>query len=324
MRFSLKLAAGALLAAATLAGPANADDSSKQLYIIGVFHADVSNSFSSVVKKGVEQAGKDLNVKVEFVGPDKFDVVAEGQLIEGAIAKKPDGIFVSLADCDALKPAVQDAIKAGIPVMSFNAGASCFKDVGSLVHVAEDGVKAGYGAGQRLVKLGAKNVLCLIHEAGNAFLEDRCKGMAQAVTEAGGKITNIATSLADPSVTKGAIESAFLKDPSIDAIGGEWGGGPSPAVIDQALTELKLQGKVIVSYFDPGLDTLQMVKEGKIAFETSQVPFNQGYLPVEFLAAYIRYGVLPGGPEAVVDNGGFFIDKDNVDKILGLVQGGIY
>lgn len=31
----------------------------KQLYIIGVFHADVSNSFSSVVKRGVEQAGKD-------------------------------------------------------------------------------------------------------------------------------------------------------------------------------------------------------------------------------------------------------------------------
>jgi simple sugar transport system substrate-binding protein len=317
----VKFAMGAL-ALAALAAPAHADD--KQLYIIGVFHADVSNSFSSVVKKGVEQAGKDLNVKVEFVGPDKFDVVAEGQLIEAAIAKKPDGMFVSLADCDALKPAVQDAIKAGIPVMSFNAGASCFKDVGSLVHVAEDGVQAGYGAGQRLIKLGAKDVLCLIHEAGNAFLEDRCKGMADAVKAGGGKITNIATSLADPSVTKGAIEAAFLKDPAINAIGGEWGGGPSPAVIDQTITGLNLQGKVIVSYFDPGLDTLKMIKEGKIAFETSQVPFNQGYLPVEFLVSYIRYGVLPGGPKAVVDNGGFFIDKSNVDKIIKLVEGGIY
>lgn len=313
-------AAGVLMAAAI--GPAKADD--KQLYIIGVFHADVSNSFSSVVKKGVEQAGKDLNVKVEFVGPDKFDVVAEGQLIAAAIAKKPDGLFVSLPDCDALKPVVQDAIKAGIPVMSFNSGASCFRDAGSLVHVAEDGMEAGLGAGQRLAKLGAKNVICLIHEPGNAILEDRCKGIAAAIQKAGGKTTNIATSLADPSVTKGAIEAAFLKDPTIDAIGGEWGGGPSPAVIDQSLTDLKLQGKVIVSYFDPGSDTLPMIKEGKIAFETSQVPFNQGYLPVEFLAAYIRYGVLPGGPQAVVSNGGFFITKDNVDKIMGLVKGGIY
>jgi len=67
-----------------------------------------------------------------------------------------------------------------------------------------------------------------------------------------------------------------------------------------------------------------MIKEGKIAFETSQVPFNQGYLPVEFLAAYIRYGVLPGGPTGVVNNGGFFITKDNVDKIIGLVKNGIY
>jgi simple sugar transport system substrate-binding protein len=314
--------AAALLAGTVLAMSAKAED--KQLYIIGVFHADVSNSFSSVVKKGVEQAGKDLNVKVEFVGPDKFDVVAEGQLIEAAIAKKPDGLFVSLPDCDALKPAVQAALKEGIPVMSFNAGAACFKDAGSLVHIAEDGVQGGIGAGERLVALGAKNVICLVHEPGNAFLEDRCKGMAMALGKAGGKSTNVATSLADPSVTKGALEAVFLKDPTIDAIGGEWGGGPSPAVIDQTLTELNLQGKVIVSYFDPGSDTLPMIKEGKIAFETSQVPFNQGYLPVEFLAAYIRYGVLPGGPRAVVDNGGFFITKDNVDKIMELVGKGIY
>ncbi|MBN8995075.1 MAG: substrate-binding domain-containing protein [Rhizobiales bacterium] len=319
-RSVIGLAAGALLSASGLA--AHAED--KQLYIIGVFHADVSNSFSSVVKKGVEQAGKDLNVKVEFVGPDKFDVVQEGQLIEAAIAKKPDGLFVSLADCDALKPMVQQAIDAGIPVMSFNSGASCFKQVGSLVHVAEDGLEAGNGAGERLVALGAKNVICLNHEVGNAILEDRCNGIKAAVEKAGGKVSIVPTSLADPSVTKGAIESAFLKDPTIDAIGGEWGGGPSPAVIDQTLTELNLQGKVIVSYFDPGLDTLPMIKEGKIAFETSQVPFNQGYLPVEFLAAYLRYGVLPGGPTGVVSNGGFFIDKTNVDKITDLVKGGIY
>ena len=90
------------------------------------------------------------------------------------------------------------------------------------------------------------------------------------------------------------------------------------------LTDLNLQGKVIVSYFDPGNDTLPMIKEGKIAFMTSQVPFNQGYLPVEFLNAFIKYGVLPGGPRGVVDNGGFFIDKDNVDQIIELVDKGIY
>jgi simple sugar transport system substrate-binding protein len=314
--------AASLLMTAAVALPATA--ANKQLYVIGVFHADVSNSFSSVVKKGVEQAGKDLNVKVEFVGPDKFDVVAEGQLIEAAIAKKPDGLFVSLPDCDALKPMIDEAKKAGIPVMSFNSGAGCFKKAGSLVHVAEDGIGAGNGAGERLVALGAKNVICLNHEVGNAILEDRCNGMKTVVEKAGGKLTVVPTSLADPSVTKGALEAAFLKDPTIDAIGGEWGGGPSPAVIDQTLTDLKLNGKVIVSYFDPGSDTLPMIKEGKVAFMTSQVPFNQGYLPVEFLAAYIRYGVLPGGPKGVVDNGGFFITKDNVDEITKLVQDGIY
>src|SRR4051794_37171110 len=100
------LAALAFVAVAATSGQA----ADKQPYFIGVFHADVSNSFSSVVKQGVEKAGADLGAKVEFVGPDKFDVVAQGQLIEAAIAKKPDGLFVSLPDCDALKPMVQSAI----------------------------------------------------------------------------------------------------------------------------------------------------------------------------------------------------------------------
>jgi simple sugar transport system substrate-binding protein len=312
----------ALAAALVVGAPAWSQDD--ELHFIGVFHADVSNSFSSVVKRGVEQAGEDLGVRVEFVGPDKFDVVQQGQLIEAAIAKGPDGIFVSLPDCDALRPMVQQAIDAGIPVMSFNSGENCFRDVGALVHVAENGHMAGVGAGERLVSLGAKNVLCLNHEVGNAILEERCAGIASAVEAAGGKVTVVPTSLADPSVTKGALEAAFLKDPTIDAIGGEWGGGPSPAVIDQVLTELDLQGKVIVSYFDPGLDTLPWIKEGRIAFETSQVPFNQGYLPVSFLASYIRYGVLPGGPQGIVHNGGFFIDQTNVDRIMELVESGIY
>lgn len=322
MRKLAALGSLAILATALLAVPAVAQDD--QLYIIGVFHADTSNSFSSVVKKGVEQAGADLGVKVEFVGPDKFDVVAEGQLIDAAIAKSPDGIFVSIPDCDALKGNIQAAIDKGIPVMSFNAGQSCFKDVGSLVHVAEDGYAAGLGAGQRLVDLGATNVICLNHEVGNSFLEDRCNGIADALTAAGGKSSVVPTSLADPSVTAGAIQAAFQRDPSINGIGGEWGGGPSPAVIDQALTDLGLQGKVIVSYFDPGADSLQWIKEGKVAFETSQVPFNQGYLPVMFLAAYINYGTLPGGPSGIINNGGFFITKDNVDQIIELVDKGIY
>ena len=293
------MAGTAMLAAAMLAAPsaAHAGAKDKQLYIIGVFHADVSNSFSSVVKKGVEQAGKDLNVKVEFVGPDKFDVVAEGQLIEAAIAKKPDGLFVSLPDCDALKPAVQAAIKAGIPVMSFNAAPPASRTP------ARSSMSPRTAPGRHAAPASAwsrsapRTSSASIHEVGNAILEDRCKGIGDGAREGRRQEHHRADqprrSVGHQGRARGGLPQGSR--PST-RIGGEWGGGPSPAVIDQTLTELGLQGKVIVSYFDPGSDTLPMIKEGKIAFETSQVPFNQGYLPVEFLASYIRYGVLPGGP----------------------------
>lgn len=313
----------AVLAAAVVSvSPAAAQD--EPLKIIGVFHADVANSYSSVVKKGVEQAGADLGIEVQFVGPDKFDVVAQGQLIQAAIAADPDGLFVSLPDCDALKPFVAEAIAAGIPVVSFNSGEKCFRDVGSIAHVAEDGYAGGRAAGEKLVGLGAKNTICLLHQVGNELLEERCRGMLEALEAGGAKGSVVPTDLGDPTVTRGALDAAFLRDPTIDSIGGEWGGGPTPAVVDQMLTDAGLKGKVIVSYFDPGGDTLKQVKSGEVAFVTSGVPFNVGYLPVIMLHNYIEYGVMQGGPKGIVENGGAFVDPSNVDLILGLFERGIY
>src|SRR5689334_18122993 len=62
------------------------------IHISVVTHGQASDPFWSVVKNGVDQAAKDMGVTVTYQAPDKFDMVAMSQLIDAAVATKPDGL----------------------------------------------------------------------------------------------------------------------------------------------------------------------------------------------------------------------------------------
>ena len=67
-----------------------------------ITHGD-GGVFWSVVQKAAEQAGKDLGVTVKYEGSNN-DAQKQSQMIEAAIAEKPDGIAISLADPAGLAP----------------------------------------------------------------------------------------------------------------------------------------------------------------------------------------------------------------------------
>src|SRR5262247_2959533 len=116
MVFLRKLALAALAAVSLGATSASA----VQLRIVVVSHGQASDPFWSVVKNGVDEAAKVYGVNVEYRAPDTFDMVKMAQLIDAAVASKPNGLVVSIPDADALGPSIQAAVKAGIPVISMN------------------------------------------------------------------------------------------------------------------------------------------------------------------------------------------------------------
>jgi ABC-type sugar transport system substrate-binding protein len=91
-----------------------------QLRFVVVSHGQASDPFWSVVQQGVEQAGKDMGVTVEYQAPTStgLDVAAMAQLIDAAVASQPDGLIVSVPDPDALGPSITAAVEAGIPRIS--------------------------------------------------------------------------------------------------------------------------------------------------------------------------------------------------------------
>src|SRR6266404_9655410 len=155
-----KLRSFAVLAVATLAIPFSAH-AQKKPHIIVVTHGQVSDSFWVVVKNGVEAAAKETSSTVEYRAPEKFDMVAMSQLIDAAVASKPDGLVVSIPDADALGKSIQAGVMAGIPVISMNSGSDVSKKLGCLMHVGQEEYVAGKGAGERMKAQGVTKAVCI-------------------------------------------------------------------------------------------------------------------------------------------------------------------
>lgn len=119
--------------------------------------------------------GINLRSEVHFTGQDQAEAVRRC-VADGAVA-----IATTLAEPDALKPAVQEALAAGVPVISFNSGAEDAAEVGTALHLSLDDYEAGRVAGREFNARGVEgHLLCVIHEPENQGLHDRCDGLEEA------------------------------------------------------------------------------------------------------------------------------------------------
>jgi ABC-type sugar transport system substrate-binding protein len=73
------------------------------LKISVVTHGQASDPYWSVVKNGVAEAQTDTGDEVTYQAPQKFDMVEMSRLIDAEVAKKPDGLVISIPDAAALK-----------------------------------------------------------------------------------------------------------------------------------------------------------------------------------------------------------------------------
>src|SRR5215213_4290348 len=126
------------------------------LRFVVVTHGQASDPYWSVVQNGVNQAAKDMGVQVEYHSPDTFNMVAMSQLIDAAVASRPDGMAISIPDADALGDSIKGGIDAGIPMVSLDSGSDVAADLGMLTHVGQTEYEAGVGGGQRLGEAGVK------------------------------------------------------------------------------------------------------------------------------------------------------------------------
>ena len=309
MKFTRKTVKLAVAVAALAFGTAHAQN------IAVVTHGQANDAFWSVVKNGVEAAAKDSGVKVTYRAPESFDMVAMSRLIDAAVNQKPDGLVVSLPDASALGPAIQRAVKAGIPVITINSGLESSKKLGAVLHVGQSEYDAGKSAGEKLKAMGGKNGICVNQEVGNVSLDLRCKGFADGF---GGKSKVVPTGN-DPTEVRSKVKAALDSDTSIDvimALGASTAGEPSLA----AAKDSGRLAKIHVATFDLSAGFLKAIAAKEAAFAIDQQQFLQGYLPVSFLALHAKFGLIPGGN---VPSGPNLITSDKASQVIDLSAKGI-
>lgn len=284
-----------------------------------ITHGQGSDPFWSVVKHGVDQAGKDLGVSVTYDAPPTFDMIKMSQLIDAQVAKKPDGLIVSIPDPAALGKSIQAAVSAGIPVVSINSGSDSYKQLGALTHIGQTEQLAGMVGGEKMGGAGVTNALCVNQEQGNAALELRCKGFAEGLAKTGGKVTNLVVELANPTDSQQKIGNAIQRTP-FDGILTLGPTGADPAL--KALQESNRIGKIKIGTFDLNSNVLEQIDKGQMLFAIDQQQYLQGYLPIVILTLYKLYLLVPGGGQPVL-TGPALVTKDTAAKVIQLSKQGI-
>jgi simple sugar transport system substrate-binding protein len=278
-----------------------------------VTHGSSGDAFWDVVKKGAEQAGEDLGVTVTY--QSSGDAAQQADLINGAVAKKASGIVVSMANPDALAEPIKKAIAAGIPVVTINSGAAKSAELGALAHVGQDEGIAGEGAGARLSQAGVKKLLCVVHEAGNIGLEQRCAGAKKGL--AGGSVQNLQVDISNVAEAQTTIASKLQADKSIGGVL-----ALNPAIGVAAADAAAAAGSSAkIATFDLSGDVVEAILADKVLFAIDQQQYLQGYLPITMLHLFVANANTVGGGHPVLTGPGF-VTKENAAKVKELASKG--
>jgi simple sugar transport system substrate-binding protein len=282
------------------------------LSVAVVTHGTAGDAFWDVVQNGAEAAGEDLGVSVDYQSDG--DPQRQSQLIDAAVNQDVDGIVVSMANPDALQASIEAAVSAGIPVVTINSGGERSAEFGAIGHVGQDETVAGRGAGERLAADGAQNVLCVVHEAGNIGLEQRCAGAAEGL---GVALTPLQVDINDLQTAQSTITSQLQSDADIDAVL-----TLNSSVAAVAVAAVGDAGSEAgVATFDLNQDVITGIQDGDISFAVDQQQFEQGYLPVVMIKLYAENLNTVGGGSPVLTGPGI-VDADNVDAIADLASAG--
>jgi simple sugar transport system substrate-binding protein len=271
-----------------------------------VTHGEGNDPFWPVVQKGGEDAARAIGADFEYIYNPSADMADMASSIQAAAATSPDGMVISLPDPDSLGPAIKAAVAAGVPVITMNSGLESSASLGALMHVGQPEYLAGQSAGARAKAEGATKALCMIQEAYNTALVDRCEGYGEAVP------MEFTDTTSDPATIQTRATAALQSNPDVDAI---LSVGPHVCdAVSKALDDLGMT--VHHSCFDLSPAVMDLINAGKVAFTIDQQQRLQGYVPIIVLHLYnTGAGLLPG---ANIPSGPGFVDKSNASSVAAL------
>jgi simple sugar transport system substrate-binding protein len=323
---SASLAASALLAACTnndnqsgdsaAAGSGDFPATPKWRFVF-INHV-TTNPFFTPTQYGAQDACALLNCEFQFTGSKESIVAEMVNATNTAISSKADGIAVAVVDKNAFRAPVDQALDAGIPVVSYNAdGARDDKGTNRLAYIGQGLYESGFALGQRAIASGldSGDVVGFIATPGALNIQPRIDGASDAIKQSG-KSLNFTAVGTNADVTRGlSIIDAYAQGhPNLAGMLAVDAG--STQSVGQVVEKYSMRDKdlKVAGGFDLVPETLNAIDGGSLDFTIDQQPYLQGFLPVLYLFLYKLSGGLMFPSET--NTGLLFVTKDNVKPYL--------
>ncbi len=280
-----------------------------------------------VVKKGAEDAGKELGVKVTVFMPQKEDIPRQIETIETWISMGYKGIAVAPSDPEALVSPINLAIEKGIPTITIDTDSPNSERI---CYIGTDNYTAGRVAGEKMAEiLGGKGKVAIATGSLTAMNSlERMRGFEDAIKKHPG-IEIIEPILCDNEETSRAVElaeTALLNNPDLDAFFGVYAfNGPSAA---KAVKAAGKKGKIHIVSFDVTDEHLYLIDEGLIDATIAQKQYLMGYEGVKILHSMNKKGMeetldsLPKNKDGdcIIDTGVDVVSRENLEGYLKIMD----
>lgn len=317
---------------------------------ISIIGKDSSSAYWKEVKRGVDQAAKDLNGELGYSGDKKIkvtynapssseDIDEQVNILDEELARYPDAVGIASIDASAGTIQFDLATENGIPIIALDSGnayqgiqctvetnnAEAAKtgaaklcdgihDKGSILLVVPDSMsessKQRVSSFENEIKTNHPNVTI-----GGTLYMDKMAGLKKSIAEEKDK----AKKDDDKGITPDSLSDADViayyleKHPDINGCFGTNVTATQAILAGLQKTTAKKKDDVVLMGFDAGKDQVQALKDGKIKGLVIQNPFGIGYASV--IAA--SRTILGSGNEAVVDTGYVWVTKGNMkDKSI--------
>ncbi|MGA2809339.1 MAG: substrate-binding domain-containing protein [Terracidiphilus sp.] len=318
---TIKNFALATLALAILSTSGCARHSTKEVFYL--IATNVNLPYWHTAAAGFNSAAAQYKVTAKVVGPDTYDPAGELDALHKAIAAKPAGILISVADASVVQPGIDEAVNAGIPVITMDSDAAGSR---RLYFIGTNNLEAGRLGGKRVIeKLGGKGNVVFFTLGGQPNTDERLKGFKEVIA------TRPDIHIIDVVDIKGDARNAFDWTQSAMALTG-------PKKIDAFICLEASSGKVVadavkragggrlVVAWDVDQDTLDAIKAGTIDSTIAQKPYTMAYFGLKMLDEVFHappqqlnkdYSADSFAPyPAFIDTGTSLVDQSNVDLYI--------
>ncbi|RBL80835.1 LacI family transcriptional regulator, partial [Streptomyces cavourensis] len=250
--------------------------------------------------------------EVSLIGPTGGDAAKQVSEIQTLIQQKAvDGLAVSSASSDALKPVISQAYRAGIPIISFNTDNPDSQQMG---FVGQDLKGSGKAQAEQLRKdlkgdVNGKSVVVFSVDTGAGWSHDRFNGFKEGLDGSGLKIVGPVNVGNEPNSAYNTVESTMSGQSGVAAVV-----GLDCCSTTAAAKWVAQSGKadtITMGGFDLLTQTTEYIKSGVLDFSISQNPAEQGYQAVKVLHDFLTEGTEIKG----VDTGAQFVTRENLADV---------